>query len=255
MFLGTEAIVSGQLTEHELRRWHRCVYPDVYVPKSADLSLRDRAWAAWLWSKRRAVVAGIAAAALHGSNWIDANEPIELIAPSARRHQGLIVRNQTLADREVASVGGVPVTTPARTAFDLGRHLPATTVIARLDALMRATSFSVDHVTQLALRHPGARGVRQLRAVLPLVDGGAASPKETWLRILLVEAGFPSPTTQIPVADGWRLLAVLDRGWEVIKVAAEYDGDHHRSVRAPDDILRQVREAFRRRTSSRSTVA
>jgi len=32
--------------------------------------------------------------------------------------------------------------------------------------------------------------------------------------------------------DGWRLLAVLDMGWEDIKVAVEYDGDHHRTNRA-----------------------
>ena len=96
VFIGSEAVASGRLTEHELRRWYRSVYRDVYMPKSVEPSLRDRTECAWLWSKRKAVIAGVAAAALHGAQWIDANQPIELVAPSARRHEGLIVRNETL---------------------------------------------------------------------------------------------------------------------------------------------------------------
>ncbi len=283
IFVGSEAIGSGRLTEHELRRWYRALYRDVYLPKAVNPSLRDRTEGAFLWSKRRAVIAGVAAAALHGAQWVDASHPVELIAPSARRHQGLIVRNETLAAGEVTKVAGLPVTTPTRTAFDLGRHLPTDQAIARIDALLWAIRFPVNDVMALAQHHRGARGVRKLRSVLPLVDGGAASPKETWLRLLVVRAGFPPPTTQIPVMDGWRLLAVLDMGWEDIKVAVEYDGDHHRTNRAqyakdqrrirelerlgwtiirviaedrPDDVLRRVREAIRRRTNApRSTVA
>jgi len=43
--------------------------------------------------------------------------------------------------------------------------------------------------------------------------------------LLLIDAGFRRPVTQIPVVDGWRLVRVLDMGWEDLKVAAEYDGD------------------------------
>jgi len=72
---------------------------------------------------------------------------------------------------------------------------------------------SVEDVLLLAKRHPGARGLRRLRVALPYVDGGAASPKETWLRLLLIDAGLPVPTTQIPVIDGYRPVAFLDMGW------------------------------------------
>lgn len=81
-----------------------------------------------------------------------------------------------------------------------------------------------------------------LRAALPLVDGGAASPKETWLRLLLIVTGFPVPTTQIPVVGGYRAIAILDMGWEAFGVAAEYDGDRHRS-----DRRRYVRDQRRLR--------
>ena len=126
----------------------------------------------------------------------------------------------------------------------------------------------------MAKRYPGARGLRRLRAALPLIDGGAASPKETWLRLLLIDAGLPRPTTQVPVLDGYWPVAFLDLGWEQFKVAVEYDGDHHRSDRRqyvkdqrrlrkleqlgwivirviaedkPDGVVRCVRSALRRR--------
>jgi hypothetical protein len=223
-------------------------------------------------------LAGLAAAALHGSNWIDDDEPIELIWRNPHPPAGIITRNITRNQRidrdEVTRVAGLPVTTPARTAYDLGRLLRFGGAVARLDALMRATPFSVEDVRLLTNRYPGARGLRQLRAALPRVDGGAASPKETWLRLLLINAGLPTPITQIPVNENWRLVGVLDMGWEKYKVAVEYDGDHHRTNRRqyakdqwrlrkfeamgwiiirviaedePQDVVRRVRDALARR--------
>jgi hypothetical protein len=178
-----------------------------------------------------AVVAGVAASALHGARWIDADIPVELIWTSTRPPPGIIAREQMLGDGEASQVTGLPVTNPARTAYDLGRYLPRGQAVARLDALMRATPFSIEDVLLLTKRYPGARGVRRLRAVLDLVDAGAASPKETWLRLLLIDAGLPNPTTQIPVVESYHTVAVLDMGWEEFGVAVEYDGDHHRSDR------------------------
>jgi hypothetical protein len=225
-FRGGEALRRGQLTPYRLRTEFRAVYPDVYLPDHAAPSLRTRTVAAWLWSGRRGVVAGLAAAALHGSRWIDDDEPIELIWRNQHAPPGVITRNLRIEPDEVSRVAGLPVSTLARTAYDLARQLPTGEAVARLDALMRATPFRVEEVLVLAERYPRARGLRRLRAALPLVDPGAASPRETWLRLLLIEAGLPNPTTQIPVNEGWRTVAVLDMGWERYRVAVEYDGEH-----------------------------
>ena len=232
VFIGREAVSSGRLTRHELQRWYCSIFCGVYVPKNSLPSLRDRTVGAWLASDRQAVIAGAAASALHDAQWVDDDTPIELISRRARPQRGLLVRNETLADDEMTKVAGLPVTTRARTAFDLGRQLPRGKALARLDSLMRAQVFSNEDVLLLAKRHPGQRGLRRLREVLPLVDGGAASPKETWLRLLFIDAGFPVPTTQIPVLDErGRLVRILDMGWEEFKVGAEYDGDQHRTNR------------------------
>lgn len=43
---------------------------------------------------------------------------------------------------------------------------------------MRAAPFASEEVLLLAKRYGGARGVKRLRNALPLVDGGAASPRK-----------------------------------------------------------------------------
>jgi hypothetical protein len=232
VFLGSEAVAQGTLTAYELRRWHRRVFRDVYMPKRDDVSLRDRIAGAWLQSGRRGVIAGLAAAALHGAAWIDDDIVIELIDKRTRSPRGLLIRNEALAADEVTRVAGIPVTSPARTAFDLSRRLGRDDAVARLDALMRATAFSAEDVMLLAKRHAGARGLEALRVALPLVDAGAASPRETWLRLVYLDAGLPPPTTQIPIiGPSSRVVRWADMGWEEYLVASEYDGDQHRTDR------------------------
>ena len=97
-----------------------------------------------------------------------------------------------------------------------------------MDALMRARPFTIADVELLARAHRGAPGLPKLRTALPLVDGGAESPRETWLRLLFIDAGLPRPVTQYVVhAEDGRYLRRLDMVWEEYKVAAEYDGQQH----------------------------
>jgi hypothetical protein len=209
------------------------------MPKGCPVSLRDRSVGAWLWSKRDAIIAGVAASALHGASWVDDDIPIELVW--GRRHppRGIVVRNETLADDEITRLAGLPVTTRARTAFDLGRYLPRYEALARLDALMRASPFSTEEVLVLAKRYRGARGLRQLRELLPLVDAGAESPRESRLRLKFIDAGLPKPRTQILVLDNGQFVRWLDMGWDEFMVAAEYDGEQHQTSR--DQYVKDMR--------------
>jgi very-short-patch-repair endonuclease len=167
-----------------------------------------------------------------------------LIWSNARSPQGLVTHDDRLRGDEHRVLAGMQVTTPLRTAFDIGRRGRLSEAVARLDALGNARRFAVDDVAGLATSHRGARGQRQLAEALDLHDAGAESPRETWLRLLLVEAGFPRPRTQIPVKglDG-RPRYRLDMGWEDVMVAAEYDGEHHRKDR-PSYIKDIIRSEF-----------
>ena len=240
VFLGSEAIARGSLTRGQLRWNYRQIHRDVYVPKSALRSLYDNIWAAWLWSGRRAIIAGRAAAALHGAKWVDEFAPIEIVGPFNHPPPGIIIRRERIGAEDLVELNGLPVTNPVRTAFDLARHLPRGLAVAHLDALSAATGLASDDVAPLIARDRGARSVRQCRAALSLMDGGAQSPKETWLRLVLIDAGLPRPTTQIKVTDG-RLVAYLDMGWEQAMVAMEYDGEQHRTDR--NQYVKDIRRA------------
>lgn len=230
-FIGADAVAAGELTPFELRRWYRPIYRGVHVPVQHPLSLRDRL-AGLMLAAPGAVVAGVAASALHGADWIAPDVPIEVVT-GGRRQAGLIVRDESLHPDEITTVAGIRVTTVARTAFDLARHLPRDQAVARLDALRRVRRFSPDEVLLLAERHRGARGLRRVRTALPLVDGGAESPRETWLRLLFIDAGLPAPTTQFVVYDeDGHYVRRIDMCWEKYKVGAEYDGQQHLTSRS-----------------------
>ncbi len=183
---------------------------------------------------------------------------------------------QLLPD-ERAVLADLPVTTPQRTAFDVGRRQPLGSAVANLDSLMRATAITADEVHAVADQHRGARGLRQLETALGLVDTGSQSPKETALRLLLLRAGLPRPTTQIPVSTDQGQVYYLDMGWEDLMVGVEYDGEHHRLDRwqytrdnhrrealerlgwivirvtvtdRPDDIVARVRDALEYRAAT-----
>lgn len=239
-FVGSEAIADGLLTRHRLRRDFIALHRDVYVHKNVRLTPVIRAKGAWLRSRRRGVLAGFSASSLHGARWIDPGLPAAIIDTNRRRTRGVSAWADSIAADEICVVDGLRVTTPARTALDLACRYPEETAVAAIDALARATRLNMPDVELLADRYRGRRGIPQARTTLALVDPGAESPRETWLRLLLVRDGFPRPATQIPVHDEFgALVAELDMGWEDVKVAAEYEGDHHRTD--PDVFNKGIR--------------
>ncbi|CAN5381993.1 DUF559 domain-containing protein [soil metagenome] len=227
-FLASEALASGALTFRELKRFHRQVFPGVWVDRCADLSMIGRSKAGWLWSRRNAVLAGLSASAALGAKWIDADTPIDMIYTNRRPPTGIVVRTDLVLSGEKVVAKGLPVTSPARTAYDLARRLELEGAVPRIDALMNATGLEVVDVEAVARRHPRANGLCQLRETLPMVDGGAESKYESLTRLLLVQAGFPRPETQIEVFDdNGYFVARIDMGWREFRVGVDFEGAHH----------------------------
>jgi len=227
-FIGTEALVAGDVTRRTLASRHRMIYRNVYLPDGVELTSQGRAVAAWLWSRRNATVAGVSAASLHGAQWIDSALPAELIRQETCDVDGIVIHRVRLDDGERCVSQGIPLTTPARTAFDLGRRARFETAVVRVHALANVTGLKPSDVERLAQDHRGARGIVQLRRVVALMDGGAESPQETRTRLLLTAAGFPQPRTQIVVVDAYgEFVGRIDLGWDEWKVGVEYDGPQH----------------------------
>ncbi|MBP3083592.1 hypothetical protein [Mycolicibacterium fortuitum] len=275
-FIGPEALAAGVLTRGQLRWRYAAAHPRVYLPKDTVRTLHANTMAAWLWTGRRGIVAGRAAAALHGAQWVRDDAPVELITEHGRRRPGVIVREERIRPDEVCQIGDFNVTTPLRTALDLARFLPRDDAVAHLDALAIATGIDAEQVLELAARYRGLRGIRSARIALDLMDAGGQSPRETWLRLLLIDAGFRRPRTQIQVSDGFNE-AFIDMGYDDVKVGLDYEGKHHATDRpryvhdigrsaliecegwidirvvaehSKAYILHRVREAFARRGTS-----
>ncbi|MEV0198371.1 DUF559 domain-containing protein [Nonomuraea sp. NPDC050691] len=167
----------------------------------------------------------------------DADWPVELVAPGHLTLPGCVTHVATLPPADVTEHRGVRVTTPGRTALDCARWLPRPEAVAALDQFVRR---GVD-LEELWRRAPSWH----VRDTLALADRGAASPPESWLRVILVDGGLPRPATQIRVPLAGDRHAYLDLGWEPYRLAVEYDGqEHHTSAadqRRDDDRRAELR--------------
>jgi very-short-patch-repair endonuclease len=233
IIVGSEALAAGVVTRQTLRTKYIKLHYNVYARKGVELDAADRARAAWLWSRRTATLVGSSAAAMHGTQYLPDDAPAELGHANQPSPPGIVIRRGTIAADEICLWQSIDCTTPARTAYDIGRRVSGDTAIIRIDALLNATGCKVKEVARIADRYPGARGIRRLRDAMDLADGGAESPKETELRLLLVRDGLPRPVTQIRV--GRRR---IDMGWPEWKVGVEYDGEQHWTN--PDDYADDI---------------
>ncbi len=155
--------------------------------------------------------------------------------PDEGRLRNVLARSgeRTLGPDDLMRVGGIWVTTPLRTALDLGRLLRRDQALAGLDAMLRLERFSHEELLANVERLARQRGVVQLRALAPLADGRAESPGESVLRLRWLDAGLPRPDLQIPITEGGRVIFRLDLGLAELLFAAEYDGVEWHS--SPED--------------------
>jgi very-short-patch-repair endonuclease len=257
-FRGSSAVAAGLLTPGVLRgpRYRR-LFPDVYAPSALEPDLALRARAAGVLVAGRGVVAGYAAAELHGASSGAPDDPVDVLVPHSYRCAGLRVHRGRVPSDEVTGVGGVPVTavggvpimdvagvpvtTPVRTAFDLARWASTPTErVAAVDALGQHCGVHPDTVRALRNRHLGAWQGGAVAEVLGLMDARAESPMESRTRMALRLGRLPAPAVQHPVvARGTRYY--LDLAYPHVLLAIEYDGaDHRGQRRARRDLLREA---------------
>jgi hypothetical protein len=161
--------------------------------------------------------------------------------PGHRLRNGLTNSGERrFRQEDVVELDGVRLTTPLRTACDLGRLLHRDQALAAMDSLARLGEFSPAQLLVATARYKRYRGIVQLRALAPYVDPGAESPPESILRLRWLDAGLPRPECQVsvpsPQGDGWR----LDVGLRKKRFAAEYDGDaFHTEADRPYDNWRR----------------
>ncbi len=245
-FRGSTAVAAGLLTRGILRgpRFQK-LFPDVYAPAHLENDLLLRSHAAGVLIGGRGVVAGYSAAEILRASSGPEDAPAEVLLRTPRCQSytcaGLRVHRDRIDPDEIIRVGGVAVTTPARTAFDLARWAPTLTErVAAVDALAHHRRLDLADVTVLRHRHLGARNGGEVAKVLALADRRAESPMESRARMALVLGGLPPPAVQHPVVVRGRRY-YLDLAYPDLKVAVEYDGaDHRTQQRARRDLEREA---------------
>jgi len=234
--------VDAGLTQHRIRcleeqRLVRRVLKSVYVAAQVpdDIVLRARAlalvvphaavitdWTAcWFWT-------GLLPLNAHLSI-----PPLSVFHPA--RHARL--RNplcdsgaRSFRPSDLTSWEGLRLTTPLRTAWDLGRLTHRDRAIGALDALLRTGAFERDELVEGIDRFKGMRGVRQLRDLAPLADPRAESPGESTLRLRWLDMPtLPPPTPQVLISvDGVEVYRI-DLGVPELRFGCEYDGEEFHS--------------------------
>src|SRR6478609_7448606 len=135
---------------------------------------------------------------LHGAEMILAPgehlalRPLSLFRPSGHgrlRNDLSASGERNLRRDDIVEVHGLRVSSPIRTAWDLGRVRWTDEAIAGMDAMLRLPT--VDHHRLVAgvERFRGMRWVTVLRTMAPLADGRSESPGESVLRLRCIEAG------------------------------------------------------------------
>lgn len=145
-----------------------------------------------------------------------------------------------LRPEDVIQVGGLMVTTPLRTACDLGRLLSRLQAFAAMNALAATGGFTVPELVAEVGRFKGYRGVIQLREIAGDVDPRPQSPPESaMLRLWLDRCpDLPRPEPQLTVCGPWGEY-FLDLGVRELRYGLEYYGEEfHGEDRQPHDEQR-----------------
>ena len=270
-FTTRQALATG-VGAHVLTRLVRDGYlyrplKGVYVPAQVELTREVRGQVIGLCAPAGSVI----------TDWSATWYWTGLDHPSSQRGPGPLsvfrfrghgrLRNQLVASGQrwlrpsdvVPLSSHVTVTSPIRTAWDLGRFSRRIVAIGGMDALARHGTFTVAELVADVERFRKQRGVVQLRELAPLVDPRSESTGESALRLRWIDVpSLPRPEPQVSIVDeSGREIFRIDLGVQELRFGAEYDGQEHHSSevdRAHDhwrrDALDTIHgwtiEAFRR---------
>jgi hypothetical protein len=219
----------------------------LYVVAGTPVTWRREVQAAVLAAGDRAVASCLAAAALWRVPGFGEGR-IDVSTPHGCDHKftlGRLRQSCLLLPQHVSTVDGIPVTTPARTLFDLAAEV-------NFKRLERAANnaLAMRLVTEAALVHTldtmakrgrtGTRAFRRMLRSLGCTVGNPESGLELDLLGMVADAGLPMPELQVEFGDDQGFIARVDALWRPQRVIGEADSDRFHT--APLDV-----EADRRR--------
>lgn len=159
---------------------------------------------------------------------IHATVPKGMRAP---RRKDFVGHQRPLPDADVVAFAGLRLTSLSRTFVDLAEILDLTALVTVGDRMLWRGDPKIDRAAleRAVAAMSGGRGAKKAARALELLDDGAESPKETELRLLLLNAGFGPFASNLELHDRrGSFVARVDLALPVLRIAIEYEGDHHR---------------------------
>jgi len=211
-----KATIAEAVRQGRLHRLHRGVYAVGHTALSWDgyclaavlarpRSVASHKTAAWIWELRR---------------WRP--ERIHITAPTRQRiKRDFVVHFARLASEDQAVVGGIPVTSVARTMLDLAPDESTRNLHRMMDRAEERKVFDLRRFDRLLARAGGHPGRAKLRRALDTYKPELAvmrSDLERRFRKLVLAAGLSRPAANVFVA-GYE----LDAYWEAEGFAVELD--------------------------------
>lgn len=216
------------------------------MPRELLLEPFTRAAAALLAAGPAAALSGLTAAWLQGCS-AAVSPTVHVVVPyssSLRTMEGLVVHQGRRLLDDIIEVRGLravslEVAVTELLCTDMARRaLAVADQAAGLLPERERSAFRARIAGRLTTR-VDRRGTARASGMLPLVTGKADSPPESWLKLLVVEAGFPPPTGQFEVVDVLGCVRyVLDLCWPELRIALEYDGYEAHEYRKDSDARR-----------------
>lgn len=238
LFTADDARAAGA-TRSMLRQWLAAGWCEpagrkVYRVCGSEVTWRQRLLAAVLAGGPGLVAARRSAAALWRIPGFPEG-PIELTRPWLRRTRpsGPSVRESVALDcKDTTSIDGIPVTTAARTLFDLAARVPEKRVERAVDNALAMRLVTVPELVDLVRRigRRGRHGTSAFRRVLEPRCADYVPPGsdfEAMLLELINEAALPAPVRQHWIYDEDGPIGRVDTAWPDSRVVAEADSRRH----------------------------
>ena len=242
---------------HQLSNALRCgvvrpLWTGVVVEADRVLDPRTRAAAALLALGPHAVLCGPTAAVLHGCTAMTSAD-VHVLVPyqcKPRSRPGLTVHHSCFYAEQIVDLDGLRVLALPHVVADLLCVATPGDALAIADEVLRQAEPRSDELraaVQERLRgRPDPRGTVRAAGFLELASPRAESAPESWVRMLLIERGFPLPEVNFSLrSPGGREVYRLDLAWPVLRIALEYDGHAAHVGREEQDAARE--EDLRRR--------
>jgi hypothetical protein len=233
------ALRSGEL---------RALWTGVVVEAARWLDPWTRAAAAQLLAGPGSALAGVTAAFLHGCRSVD-TAAAHVLVPYGRRlrsRNGLVIHHGGFFNGDTEDIEGLRVLPFDRVIADILCTPRRSDALAVADEALRLAGPRDEDRMRLAIgdrirQRQDPRGTVKAVGLLDLASSRVDSPAESWLRLLLVDDGFPVPEVNWPITgiDGREQYRV-DLAWPALRIALEYDGQEAHEGHEEADLARQA---------------